>query len=129
MQAITTKLRTVEELVVLLRTKCNISVSPHTTLKRRKLLDWSSRGAHYCQLIRDMNKEKRLAWAREHLNDPFLDVVWTDETTVQLSRVTVSPTHFTCLYRYRISNGLVNTPTLRRGSIRRHQGLDISTLH
>ena len=75
---------TVEELVVILRTKCNISVSPCTTLKGRKLLGWSSHGAHYCPLIHNVNKEMRLVWAREYLNDPFLDVVWTDETTVQL---------------------------------------------
>ena len=31
-----------------------------------------------------MNQEKRLKWAREHLQDDFRDVIWTDETTVQL---------------------------------------------
>ena len=34
-------------------------------------------------MIRHSNKEKRLQWARSHLNDPFLDVIWTDETSVQ----------------------------------------------
>ena len=27
---------------------------------------------------------KRLEWAREHLEDDFEDVLWTDETSVQL---------------------------------------------
>ena len=35
-------------------------------------------------MIREVNKSKRLEWAREYLHDDFSDVVWTDETTVQL---------------------------------------------
>lgn len=38
----------------------------------------------YCQLIRLQNKDKRLAWARAHINDDFENVIWTDETTVQI---------------------------------------------
>lgn len=38
------------------------------------------------QLIREANKVKRLAWAQECLanNDTFDDVIWSDETSVQL---------------------------------------------
>ena len=59
-------------------------LSRRTILRGRKSLGWTSRGAAYCQLIRTQNKDKRLQWAREHLDDEFTDVVWTDETTVQL---------------------------------------------
>ena len=59
-------------------------MSLRTILKGRRSLGWTTRRAAYCQLIRQQNKEKRLAWAREHLNDGFTDVVWSDETTVQL---------------------------------------------
>ena len=59
-------------------------LSLRTILKGRKLLGWSSRGAAYCQLIHAPNKEKRLTWARENLRDDFTDVIWSDETTVQL---------------------------------------------
>ena len=52
--------------------------------KGRKLLGWTFRGSAYCQLIRAQNKEKRLEWAESYLHDGFEDVVWTDETTVQL---------------------------------------------
>ena len=60
----------------------NLSLS--TILRCRTNLCWSSRGAAYCQLIRDQNKVKRLAWARENMGEEFKDVIWTDETSVQL---------------------------------------------
>ena len=36
------------------------------------------------QLIRDVNKQKRLEWALENRDDDFHDVIWTDETTVRM---------------------------------------------
>ena len=65
---------------------CQVSVS---AIKRaRSRMGWTFRGSAYCQLIRDANKEKRLIWARENLTaavtDGFKDVVWTDETSIQL---------------------------------------------
>ena len=59
-------------------------VSLVTILRNRRLLGWIYRGSAYCQLIRSVNKEKRLEWARNHLHDNFNDVIWTDETSVQL---------------------------------------------
>lgn len=44
-------------------------------------------GGAYCQLIREGNKVKRLTWARQYLTEGsagFKDVVFTDETSVQL---------------------------------------------
>ena len=41
-------------------------------------------GRAYCQLIREPNKEKRLYWARQHLNNNFDDDLWTDHRSVQL---------------------------------------------
>jgi hypothetical protein len=59
-----------------------------TILRSRKKLGWTFRGSAYCQLIREQNKTKRLEWAQRNLatalNDGFKDVIWTDETTVQL---------------------------------------------
>ena len=60
------------------------AMSESTVLRCRTSLGWTRRGSAYCQLIREVNKEKRLAWAKEHLHDDFRDVIWTDETTVQL---------------------------------------------
>ena len=31
-----------------------------------------------------MNKEKRVAWVKENLENSFEDVVWTDESMIQL---------------------------------------------
>ncbi len=55
-----------------------------TILRGRRQLGWTYRGSVYCQLIRQANKEKRLQWARAHLQDDFENVLWTDETSVQL---------------------------------------------
>lgn len=49
-----------------------------------KKLGWSYPGAAYCQLIREVNKQKCLLWAKEYVEDPFYDVIWSDETSVQL---------------------------------------------
>ena len=62
----------------------NIYVSLATIVRHRVQLGWTYRGSAYCQLIRQQNKDKRLAWARDHLHDDFSNVIWTDETTVQI---------------------------------------------
>ena len=61
-----------------------IYVSLATIVRNRKTLGWIYRGSAYCQLIRNVNKEKRLTWARTFLHDNFDDVIWSDETTVQM---------------------------------------------
>ena len=61
-----------------------ISISLRTVLRSRQQLGWTFRGSAYCQLIRDANKAKRLVWARQHINDDFANVIWTDEASVQL---------------------------------------------
>ena len=59
-------------------------ISLRTILRCRTSLGWTFRGSAYCQLIRDVNKVKRLAWATANLGETFDDVIWTDECTVQL---------------------------------------------
>ena len=59
-------------------------VSETTALKCRKGLGWTRRGSAYCQMIRDVNKEKRLEWARRNDGDDFEDCIFSDETTVQI---------------------------------------------
>ena len=61
-----------------------ISMSATTILNGRKKLGWTFRGTAYCQMIRAVNKEKRLAWAQANKDGNFEDVIWTDETSVQL---------------------------------------------
>ena len=59
-------------------------ISLRTILRCRISLGWTFRGSAYCQLIRDVNKTKRLDWAKLHKNDKFLDVVFTDESSIQM---------------------------------------------
>ena len=60
------------------------TISLRTVLRCRSVLGWTFRGSAYCQLIRDVNKQKRLAWARQYASDDFANVIWTDESSVQL---------------------------------------------
>lgn len=59
-------------------------LSLRTILRCRTQLGWTFRGSSYCQLIREPNKVKWLQWATANQADNFSDVVFTDETTVQL---------------------------------------------
>ena len=61
-----------------------IKASMSSVLCWRKDLGWSSKGTSYCQMIRDVNKEKRLKWAQKNKAMTFENVVYTDETTVQI---------------------------------------------
>ena len=61
-----------------------VDVSLTTILSGRHTLGWTFHGSAYCQLIREADKQKRLEWAQLHLHDNFHDVVWTNETTIQL---------------------------------------------
>ena len=49
-------------------------------------LGWTFQGSRYCQLIREPNKLKRLEFAQKCVADKetFCDVIWSDETSVQL---------------------------------------------
>jgi len=62
----------------------NVHVSLTTILQNRRQLGWVYRGSAYCQLIRSVNREKRLEWAQRNLHENFEDVFWTDEASIQL---------------------------------------------
>ena len=55
-----------------------------SVLRCRTSLGWTFRGSAYCQLIREVNKTKRLEWAKLYKDDDFENVIFTDESTVQL---------------------------------------------
>lgn len=74
---------TAKELVSTLK-EHGIPMSRTTALKGQRLLGWTRRGTAYCQLIRAVNRTKRLEWARQNLGDTFEDVIWSDETSVQM---------------------------------------------
>ena len=74
---------TASQLHVLL-TGMGYTLNLRTILRCRTSLGWTFRGSAYCQLIRDVNKQKRLDFARGHRSDNFANVVFTDECSVQL---------------------------------------------
>ena len=61
-----------------------VKLSHSTILRCRRQLGWTYRGAAYCQLIREPNKLKRLTWCMENQCTDFHNVIWTDETSIQL---------------------------------------------
>ncbi len=74
---------TATQLQALLAAK-DVYVSLATITRNRHLLGWTYRGSAYCQLIRPINAQKRLAFAQTYLRDSFADVIWSDESTIQL---------------------------------------------
>ncbi len=60
------------------------SISLATILRCRTSLGWTFRGSAYCQLIRDTNKVLRYNWALQHTNDDFDNVIYTDETSIEM---------------------------------------------
>ena len=74
---------TAKELVSALRATGDF-VSKFTALKGRRSFGWISRGSAYCQLIRAANRKKRYRWALENFGAGFDDVIWSDETSVQM---------------------------------------------
>lgn len=63
------------------------SLSLCTVLYSRELLEQAYRGFAYRQLIRDINKQKRLMWALQHQNDNFENVMFSDEASIQIKTI------------------------------------------
>ena len=64
----------------------NLNFSSSKVKRLRKGLGWLGTGTKYCQLIREANREKRKTFAIKCLedNDSFDDVLWSDESCIQL---------------------------------------------
>ena len=61
-----------------------IQTSLHTVLRCRTTLGWTFRGSAYCQMIREENNVKRLQYVRQYKDDNFDNVIWTNESTIQM---------------------------------------------
>ena len=82
---------TAVQLMALLAAR-NHPLSLSTILCCRRKLGWTFRGSAYCQLIRAANKIKRLQFAKDFFHEAasgFNDVVYTDETSIQLEIIAV----------------------------------------
>lgn len=61
-----------------------VQVSVSTVKRVRQHLGWISKKTLYCALIQDVNKEKRLMWCKERIDIELDDVIFSDESSVQL---------------------------------------------
>ena len=62
----------------------NVDVSLSTIKRSRFEFGWVSKRARYCQLIREVNKEKRKQYRVDNGDLDMDDVIFTGECTVQL---------------------------------------------
>ena len=62
----------------------SVYISLSTIIHKKQQMGWIYRGSANCELIRDVNKVKRLEFATTWLHDTFDDAIFSDETTVQL---------------------------------------------
>ena len=81
---------TSSELQKLLRDERNVNISPSTIRNVRRKIGWKHEKARYCQLIRERNKVKTLVFCLKALKekDEFENVIFTDETSVELQQYT-----------------------------------------
>jgi transposase len=71
-----------------LQSQLNITVSESVISKERRKLGWTFASTKYAQMVRVVNKEKRLLFCNDILSrgDTFDNVVFTDECTVRCQR-------------------------------------------
>ena len=72
----------------LLRDKLDVKVSISVINHERRNLGWRLSGTKYCQMVRDVNKDKRRIFCSQLLlcSQQFDDVIFTDESTVRCER-------------------------------------------
>ena len=66
----------------------SLKVSLSTIKRYRRKRGWVATRPHYCQLLRQVNKVKRLEWCQKQINsnEQFKNVIFSDECTVQLEQ-------------------------------------------
>ena len=64
----------------------SLEVSISTVKRERQNIGWVSTRPKYCQLVREINMEKRFSWCKEQISvkETFDNVIFTDECSVQL---------------------------------------------
>ena len=77
---------TAPKLTEAVKEKFNVQFSVAKFKRLRKGLGWLCSKSKYCQLVKEVNRQKRLQYATRclELGDNFDDVLWSDECTVQL---------------------------------------------
>ena len=75
---------TANRLKRMITSQFNVSFSTSKIKRLRKNLGWYATGTKYCQLVREVNRIKRLDFAKENLDKNFDNVLWSDESCIQL---------------------------------------------
>ncbi|CAG2213127.1 unnamed protein product [Mytilus edulis] len=78
------------EVAKLLTERFHIPVSETTIKRARQRLGWKHSPTQYCQMVREVNKPKRVNYALECIinRETFDNVIFTDETTVKIQSST-----------------------------------------
>ena len=78
------------ELCVKLKAVFGVTVSSSTVKMARQKLGWVSTTQAYCQTVREAKRPKRLEYALRSIRtqEKFLDVIFTDESTVKIQTST-----------------------------------------
>lgn len=78
---------TAQQLQKVLLCDFGVSVTIQTISLIRRKLGWTTRRVKYCQLISNKNKQARMDWCLKSLSlkDTFEDVIFTDETAIEMS--------------------------------------------
>ena len=68
--------------------KRGVEVHPSTVRRARKEKGWTLQNTKYCQLIRDINKTKRLEFAQRVIatEDTFDNIIFSDECSISLQQ-------------------------------------------
>ena len=63
----------------------DLKVSLSTIKRARRQLGWVATSPKYCQLVREANREKRVAWCRERISkgDNFSDVIFPNSSKLR----------------------------------------------
>ena len=79
---------TSRELKEKLSNECDVQISEATIRRTRRKLGWKVENARYCQLVREQNKIKRLAFCLKAFTDKdkFENVTFMDETSVRMEQ-------------------------------------------
>ena len=74
---------TATQMVIILEDR-GYKIYKTTVVRARKALGWTFHVSQYCQMLHNKSKLKQVKWAKANIRKEFKDVVWTDESMIQL---------------------------------------------
>jgi transposase len=80
---------TLNELAEKLRDQCKLTISTSTISRHLNRLEYKNFLPLNTPMLTQEHKERRVEWAKQHLNDNWKSTVFTDECSFQLFRNTI----------------------------------------